>query len=236
MQRSDSPRSSGPWAGEPINTRPRTGRSPSARPARACSRACSVSAGIRPSGGSTMSDVRRSPVRLSPQSHQKSLYARSTSRRAPPSRRSAFRAAIDCCSNSAASSAVNTGLSFRLAGRSSGVIVRKSQIPPRSGAPQAVRGAAGSWAATVCTATTPDSMRTPATIVVRMSVAPRPGPVGLCVFVRRLPYLPELTVSTGGGRPQGAPLQPGRYAGGGHPHIPQPPPVDDADASRIIPR
>ena len=108
--------------------------------------------GMRPSGGSMMSDVRRSAVSWLPRSYQKSLYE-STPPSALPgypalgcpfsgSNRSRFRRSFSLASNSAASDGDKTSLPLSAVGRCSGVIVANVNVPWRSGLPSAVRGVA----------------------------------------------------------------------------------------------
>src|SRR5262245_11120382 len=137
----------------PTRQRSASGRSSglSKRPRAWASRCCAaaVIGGIRPSGGSTTREGCFA-TRV-PRSHQKSLYARSTSAAAPPSRRSLLSVSIFCCANSSASSSVSVFLPAKLPGRSSGVSCAKSHMPCRSGRPSAVRGTGGAglwdWAA-----------------------------------------------------------------------------------------
>src|SRR3954469_3102925 len=105
---------------------------------------------MRPSGGSVMSDVRRSSVSWLPRSYQKSLYESTPpcERGAYPtlgapfsgSNRARFSRFFSLASNAAASPGVRTSLPLRAAGRCSGVIVLKVYEPWRSGLPSAVRG------------------------------------------------------------------------------------------------
>ena len=138
MHRSPSGRSSGPSVGRWLI------RNLSARRAAPAS----VSSGIRPLGGSTTKEVRPVSTAVVPLSHQKSLYAsaRSELSRVPFTRprlvvtvffssrfRSAFCAITRASAYAAASSSVRNSLSANSLGRSSGVTVRKSQTPPKSG-------------------------------------------------------------------------------------------------------
>jgi hypothetical protein len=89
-----------------------------------------ASAGIRPSTGSTMSDVRLSAVIFRRRaSIQCSLYARLTSAALPPSRRSRDSSFASDDWNSSASSSLSTPFSPILAGRCSGVLVASFHTP-----------------------------------------------------------------------------------------------------------
>jgi len=101
--------------------------------------ASSVSGGTWPSGGSITSDV-RVVVILVPRSHQKSLYARSTSARVPLARSSSPLVSRARFSSSATSSGVKNSRFPTLAGRSNGVIVRLEYVPCRSGSPHGASG------------------------------------------------------------------------------------------------
>src|SRR5439155_24633082 len=102
----------------------------------ALSRACAsvVRAGILPSGGSIISDVRPSEC---PRSHQNRLYASSTSLSGVASRRSVPISV--CLSCSALSSGVRNSLPAYLAGRWRGVVLAFVHEPCRSGSPHGVR-------------------------------------------------------------------------------------------------
>src|SRR5262245_8840047 len=102
---------------------------------------------MRPSGGSPIKDVRFVPTTFLPKSHQKSLYALSTSvvDAAPfwtvvgfDSRLSWFSAFFR--SYSTASASVSTSFPAKSVGRWRGVSVRKSHTPWRSARPSAVLG------------------------------------------------------------------------------------------------
>src|SRR4030095_5611183 len=137
MQRSKVLRSSQLSVPRPFAPAPRNAGRFASSAAR--SLAASVSDGTRTSGGSTTRDV-RGVVTLVPRSHQKSLYARSTSPRVPLLRPSSPLCSCARFSSAATSSLVKNSLPSTLAGRSNGVIVRFEYCPCRSGSPQGVRG------------------------------------------------------------------------------------------------
>src|SRR6266481_128728 len=104
-----------------------------------------VRGGSRPSAGSTISDVRFVLVTLFPRSYQSSLYGTTPpgGHCEPPclgSIKSRFWRRFSSCSYFAASSVVKNAFVPSSLDRSSGVIVRKSQTPCRSGWPSGVRG------------------------------------------------------------------------------------------------
>ena len=176
MQRTCSPpgpRSSTnpPGVGSWADTSLRAAVSAACRSSASC-----VSAGIRPSGGSTISDV-RSVVTDVPSSNQKSLYGTTRS----DVSLSRLRRRIVSSAKFAACSAVNTSRSASSSGRCIGVRLRKSHTPCRSGAPHGSRGTSSA----VCAPTSPGAshpMASTATTHVsirsRMFHLPAVSPVG----------------------------------------------------------